>query len=255
MSSIFDRNIIHPNATIGEGVTMGKGNIIEANCVIEGYVEIGDYNHFNHGVITHHNVRIGNLNKFYPYVTLGFPGEMGAKGDLLPESGFVWIGDHVTLREYVNIHAPFYWESTKVDDHAYIMNKAYVAHDVQIGENATINAGVSLGGRVIIEPFATVGMNATVHQRSVVGQSAMVGMGAVVKKHIPPFAVVAGVPAQILKFNKIGAVRRGFEEIDFYVHHFRDLYTGKHTGAHFIDTCVLSFYEKYPDSLKCRLME
>lgn len=55
--------------------------------------------------------------------------------------------------------------------------KTSIGHDVWIGHSAIINAGVSIG------------------------TGAIVGAGAVVTKDVPPYAVVGGVPAKIIKYR------------------------------------------------------
>ncbi|MBK9106677.1 MAG: hypothetical protein IPL92_19485, partial [Saprospiraceae bacterium] len=141
----------------------------------------------------------------------GGPGEMGAKGDRLVEGGSVIIGDHVTIREYVTIHSPVHTASTEIHDKAYLMNKSYVAHDVVIGQGSVLSAGASLGGRVVLEEGVTVGMGATVHQRCRLGAYAMIGMQTPVTRDILPYSTVAGSPARILGFNRIGAERKSYE--------------------------------------------
>ena len=51
---------------------------------------------------------------------------------------------------------------------------------------------------VRIEAWADVGMNAVVLPGVTVGRGAIVGGGAVVTKDVPPFSVVAGVPARVI---------------------------------------------------------
>lgn len=55
---------------------------------------------------------------------------------------------------------------------------------------------------VIIEEWADIGVNAIVLPGVIVGKGSIVGAGAVVTKNIPPFAVVAGVPAKFLHWRK-----------------------------------------------------
>ena len=56
-------------------------------------------------------------------------------------------------------------------------DRVVMGHDIWIGHGATVLAGVTIG------------------------TGAVVGAGAVVSKDVPPFAVVVGVPARILRFR------------------------------------------------------
>lgn len=57
-------------------------------------------------------------------------------------------------------------------------------------KTVTICDDVWIGGRVTILPGVTV------------GEGAIIGAGAIVTKNIPPYAVVAGNPAKVIKFRK-----------------------------------------------------
>lgn len=59
---------------------------------------------------------------------------------------------------------------------------------------------------VRIEAWADVGTNAVVLPGVTIGRGSQVGAGAVVAQDVPPFAVVAGVPARFLRW------REGYEE-------------------------------------------
>lgn len=64
----------------------------------------------------------------------------------------------------------------KFASHDYLpILKTLIGHDVWIGEGAIIKAGVSIG------------------------PGAVVGMGSVVTKDVPPYAIVAGNPARVIK--------------------------------------------------------
>jgi acetyltransferase-like isoleucine patch superfamily enzyme len=54
---------------------------------------------------------------------------------------------------------------------------------------------------VRIEAWADVGTNAVILPGVTVGRGAIVGAGAVVTHDVPPFAVVAGVPARVIRYR------------------------------------------------------
>ena len=55
---------------------------------------------------------------------------------------------------------------------------------------------------VKIEEWADIGVNAVILPGVTVGKGSQVGAGAVVTKDVPPFAVVAGVPARVVGWRK-----------------------------------------------------
>ncbi len=58
---------------------------------------------------------------------------------------------------------------------------------------------------VVVEDDADIGVGAIVLPGVTVGRGAQIGAGAVVSKDVPPFAVVAGTPARILRYRPEGA--------------------------------------------------
>src|SRR4030095_3573 len=244
-------NVIHPTAILEGEIKMGRGNRIGPNAVLKGNIEMGDHNIIETGVHMENNVRLGNQNHLYPYVVIGTVGEMGAKGDRLIAEGWVSIHNEVTIREFVCINSPFYFAETSIDDKVYIMNKCYVAHDCNIGRGAILSAGVLLGGRCVIGEYSNLGLGATVHQRIHIGSGVMVGMQAVVTKDIVPYSLIAGNPARILRFNRLGAERSGMGENDIV-----EMETLFKSGLHKIEHSdnpvvneINEFLESHPNSL------
>jgi acetyltransferase-like isoleucine patch superfamily enzyme len=105
--------------------------------------------------------------------------------------GDVIIGDRVTVKSGV-----FLWDGTRIGD------------DVFIGPNATFTNDPMPRSKqypkrfegIIVESGASIGANATILPGIVIGQQAMVGAGAVVTRNVPANAVVAGNPAQVLRY-------------------------------------------------------
>ena len=56
-------------------------------------------------------------------------------------------------------------------------------------------------GGIIIGNDVWIGTRAIILQRVKISDGAVVGAGAVVTKDVPPYAIVAGVPAKIIKFR------------------------------------------------------
>lgn len=57
------------------------------------------------------------------------------------------------------------------------------------------------GGTIYIEDDVWIGANAVILPNVIIGRGAIVGANAVVTKNVPPYAIVGGVPAKILKYR------------------------------------------------------
>ena len=55
---------------------------------------------------------------------------------------------------------------------------------------------------VVVEAGADIGMNASILPGVRVGANAIVGAGAVVTQDVPEYAIVAGVPARVLRSRR-----------------------------------------------------
>lgn len=71
----------------------------------------------------------------------------------------------------------------------YIKSFGFVDHDKRIVLPTTVGNDVWVGANAVIMPGLKI------------GDGAVIGAGAVVTKDVPPYAIVAGVPAKILKFR------------------------------------------------------
>ncbi|WP_179394278.1 2,3,4,5-tetrahydropyridine-2,6-dicarboxylate N-acetyltransferase [Lacticaseibacillus absianus] len=118
-------------------------------------------------------------------------------------------------------------EHVTIDDNAVIMMGAVINIGSKIGAGTMIDMGAVLGGRatvgqhchigagavlagvvepasatpVIVEDDVLIGANAVVLEGIRVGTGAVVAAGAIVVNDVPAHAVVAGVPAKVIKMN------------------------------------------------------
>lgn len=205
---------IHPTAVIGDGVTIGNRVSIGPFAVLTGPLEIGD------------DCWIGAS------VTLGQPPEWIGKihppnwraaSPHLP----IFIGARSTIREHSTVHHGGE-RPTIIGAGAFIMNRASIGHDVQIGPGCTIAPSTTFGGHTTLGEGVNLGINTVIHQRRVIGSKAMVGMGSVVTKDIPPFATVFGNPIALRGINRVGMERSGYSRDD--IETVEKLYRDQHNS-------------------------
>lgn len=128
----------------------------------------------------------------------------------------VYVGHYAILKGY-------YRNEMRIGDQTWIGQQCFfhAAGGLTIGAQVGIGPGVKIitsvheeAGRdrsilfspiemapVVIEDDADIGVNAVILPGVTVGRGAIVGAGAVVTSDVPPYAVVAGVPAKVLRFR------------------------------------------------------
>lgn len=110
------------------------------------------------------------------------------------------------------------------DDHGFFdwrrAHKVTLGNDVWIGHGAVILPGVSIGN------------------------GAAVGAGAVVSKDVPDFAIVAGVPAKVLRYRFPGAIREKLLQLAWWNWNREQLAVAL---PDFRDLSVEDFLEKYQE--------
>ena len=143
----------------------------------------------------------------------------------LSRQGIV-LGDHVTVGRMAMIRPSGYYrraigEGLTVGDHSNIGPGCYVgcSGHVQIGSHVLMGAGVSMHAEnhnieridvpidaqgvtredIVIEDDCWLGGGATFLAGVRVGRGAVVAAGSVVTRDVPPYAVVAGVPARVVR--------------------------------------------------------
>lgn len=126
---------------------------------------------------------------------------------------FCWIGTNNTLKA-----KPQLVIGNRVHIGAYSMiiaaNKIKIGNNVLFSERVTvldhyhkyedvdlpvIDQPIAIKGEVIIEDECFIGINSVIIGNIRIGKHAVIGANSVVTHDVPPFSVVAGVPAKVLK--------------------------------------------------------
>lgn len=125
-------------------------------------------------IFTFSNISIGN------FVNIGY----GA--DFVATKSKIIIKDNVVFGPHVSIRG---------GDHRFDIVGKYII-DVTDSEKKPEN-----DADVIFEGDNWIGMNSTILKGCTIGFGSIIAAGAVVTNSVPPFAIVGGVPAKILKYR------------------------------------------------------
>ena len=125
---------------------------------------------------------------------------------------WVWIKDSVTIYFPENIEID---KNSSLNEYVFIngYGGVKIGKCVRIGHRTSIisedhgyqNRDIpiycqeKIGRGVIIEDDVWIGSNVTILKGVTIGKGAVIGAGAVVTKDIPPYAIVVGNPAKIIK--------------------------------------------------------
>mgnify|MGYP000052797782 FL=1 len=205
---------VHPDATIGEGVTIGPFATVEAHAHIGSETWIGP----NATILS--GARIGAHCRIFPGAVIGgVPQDLKYAG----ENTTAVVGDHTTIRECCTINRGTTDRmTTKVGSHCLLMAYTHVAHDAVVGDHCVLANNANIAGHVTVEDWVIIEGVVAVQQFVRIGQHAFVAGGSLVRKNIPPFVKVAREPLSYIGVNAIGLRRRGFP--DEFVRAVEDIY-------------------------------
>lgn len=193
---------IHPEAKIGQNVT------IDAFTTIQKDVVIGDGTWIGPNVTIMDGARIGKNCRIFPGAVIsGIPQDLKFKGEITTAE----IGDNSTIRECVTLNRGTIDKyKTVIGSNCLVMAYAHIGHDCIIGNNCILGNTTQLAGHVVIDDYAIFGGACAVQQFSKIGAHAYIGGGSLVRKDVPPFTKAAREPLSYAGINAVGLRRRGF---------------------------------------------
>lgn len=115
------------------------------------------------------------------------------------------VGPNVEIGEGVYIIAgTVVMPTVKLEDYVMISMGALVGHDTVLKKGVFLSMGSNTGGGINVGEQTFVGMGSTIMSNGVksIGKNCTIGAGAVIIKDVPDNAVVAGVPAKILRYKE-----------------------------------------------------
>lgn len=124
-------------------------------------VKLGDYSYLGRGTVAH-NLTVGKYTSISDFCTIGLPGHPTSAISTSPIFNSVNNGTRFSFTDKNTYSSPM---------------------NVQIGNDVWVGYGVMIVKNVTI------------------GDGAIVAAGAVVTKDVPPYAIVGGVPAKIIKYR------------------------------------------------------
>lgn len=193
----MNTHVIYPNVTLGDnafisdfviigfpprGAEPGEfETIIGSNAIIRSHTIIYAGNRIGKNFQTGHNVMIRELNEIGDDVSVGTA---------------TVIEHHVKIGNRVRIHSQaFIPEFTILEDECWIGPNVVITNALH---PLCPKAKECLRGPRI-HRGAKVGANATLLPDIDIGEFSLIGAGAVVVKDVPPYKVVAGNPAKVIK--------------------------------------------------------
>jgi len=146
------------------------------------------------------DVKLGNDVKIFSFVNL-----YGCEiGDETKIGAFVEIqkGVRVGRRVKVSSHS-FICEGVTIEDEVFIGHGVMFIND-KYPRASNLDGSIQIEGDwelipTLVKRRASIGSNATILCGLTIGKGAIIGAGSVVTEDVPPFAIVAGNPARVIR--------------------------------------------------------
>ncbi len=208
---IHPRAVIHPDAKLGQNVSVGPFSVVEAGAAIGDGTIIGAQAYVGEGcrvgrrcqignrVVLEHDVHLGDEVIVQAGSVIGSDGfgyvRDGERYYKIPHVGRVVLEDRVEIGANCTIDRGTFGE-TRIRAGAKLDNLIHVAHNVEIGENTVIAAQTGISGSTKIGKNVTIAGQVGFVGHITIGDGATFGAQAGVTKSIPANTIVSGYPAK-----------------------------------------------------------
>ncbi|MBO7165008.1 MAG: acyl-ACP--UDP-N-acetylglucosamine O-acyltransferase [Muribaculaceae bacterium] len=218
MSNISPLAFVHPEAKIGNNVTIepfvfiDRDVVIGDNCVIRSHASIIA------------GTRMGSGNTIYHSAIIGAdPQDFRWKG----EQTYCIIGDNNKIYQQVIINRSIReGEATTIGSDSFIMAQSHIGHDSHIGNHCVIGNAVKIAGDCRVGNYSILSSMALMHEKCHVGEWVLIKGGCRINNNIPPYVIMAHNPITYFGVNAF-ILRKGNkseEAIDDIARCYRHIY-------------------------------
>ena len=218
MSNISPLAFVHPEAKIGNNVTIepfvfiDRDVVIGDNCVIRSHASIIA------------GTRMGSGNTIYHSAIIGAdPQDFRWKG----EQTYCIIGDNNKIYQQVIINRSIReGEATTIGSDSFIMAQSHIGHDSHIGNHCVIGNAVKIAGDCCVGNYSILSSMALMHEKCHVGEWVLIKGGCRINNNIPPYVIMAHNPITYFGVNAF-ILRKGNkceEAIDDIARCYRHIY-------------------------------
>jgi len=227
---------VHPAATVHESASLGDGVVIEPRAVIGAHVHIGDRTRILAGAVVENGAVIGEDCLVHPNAVIGWDCRLGNEVEVgagsvigsegfgfaqdqkrksfpIPQTGLVVIEDRVRVGANNCIDRAAYKE-TRIGAGTKLDNLCHIAHNVQIGQDCLLTAGLIVAGSTKIgDRVITSGQTGILDHLSIASDTVFLHRAGVTKDIDKPGAY-AGLPLQPLnEYMKNSAAARTLADL------------------------------------------
>lgn len=190
--------VVHANAVIGDGVTIGDRAAIHSGVQIMAGCRIGAESVLFPNVVLYENTIVGARALIHAGAVIGAYGfgytTVEGRHRLSAQLGYVELGDDVDIGACTTIDRGTYGatvigEGTKIDNHV------MVAHNCRIGRHNVICSQVGIAGSTTTGDYVVMAGQVGVRDHVNIGERVTIGAKAGVMNDIPAGSTYVGIPA------------------------------------------------------------